>query len=202
MTPRATWPTDMSAMQNEKEDYRALPLEQMEAIVRDFETRVNQAQAARPDSKEFVRQAIRRRGAARCPIRNRALSLDIILKYGRDLAELFSRYPDDVVCLYPYDYAVGYQPPANTILYMTHNPKPLPVWIVRFMFPISIISGSWEIGLLQRSLKTARSLWPHFPSAPLRISVKWVLSATPPACSHPLKCSMRPYRERWKFLNF
>jgi uroporphyrinogen decarboxylase len=94
-------------------DYRQLPLGEMEGIVREFEERVNLALLAKPASKDLVRKAVRREGAGRCPIRNKTLSLDLILKCGKALAELYRRYPDDLVCLHPYDFAVGYQPPER-----------------------------------------------------------------------------------------
>jgi uroporphyrinogen decarboxylase len=118
-------------------DYRQLPLEEMERIVREFDEQVNLAQQAQPASKEFVGKAVRRKGVPRCPIRNKTLSLDIILKYGKTLAELYRRYPDDLVCLHPYDFPVGYQPPErkdriNPIHSMIHTSEWTDEWGTRW----------------------------------------------------------------------
>ncbi len=94
----------------EAEDFRLLPIPEMEARIAAFEARVNAAQPAAPATKEWVKQAIRRKGPGRCPIRNKRLSLDIILKYGDALADLFCEYPDDVIAVIPYDITIGYQP--------------------------------------------------------------------------------------------
>jgi len=128
---------DMSSTRDLERDYHALPLEQMEAIVQEFEVRVNEAQQIQPGSKDFVRRALRRKGVSRCPVRNKTLSLDIILKYGNDLAELFCRYPDDIVCLYPYNFTVGYQPPGrkdliNPIYSMIHASEWTDEWGTRW----------------------------------------------------------------------
>jgi uroporphyrinogen decarboxylase len=88
-------------------------LDEMEATARRFEERVYAAQAASPATKDFVRAALRRQGAPRCPIRMRRLSAEVIIRYGDKLADLFCEYPDDIICLYAYDLFVGYQPPEK-----------------------------------------------------------------------------------------
>ncbi len=93
------------------EGFRNIPLDEMESIVTRFERRIHEAQKAAPPSKEWVRRAFRRQGAPRCPIRLKRLSLDIVVKYGDALADLFCEWPDDVVCITPYDITMGYQPP-------------------------------------------------------------------------------------------
>jgi uroporphyrinogen decarboxylase len=127
----------MYSRQEHGVDYLALPLAEMEAIFHTFEAEVNEAQRVQPASKELVRQAVRRKGVARCPVRNRTLSLDIILKYGNELADLYCRYPDDVVCLHPYDFAMGYQPPGrkdriNPISSMIHTSEWTDEWGTRW----------------------------------------------------------------------
>jgi uroporphyrinogen decarboxylase len=83
----------------------------MQAILSRFEDRTQAALRAKPATKEWVRKTLRRQGAQRCPARLRRLSVDVILRYGDDLAELFSEYPDDILWIQAYDYSVGYQPP-------------------------------------------------------------------------------------------
>lgn len=90
-------------------DFRALPFSQMQAIVARFEERVNAAQRALPPSKEAVRSALRRKGAARCPVRMRRLSMDVMVRYGDALADLFCAFPDDVIHVQPYEFCLGYQ---------------------------------------------------------------------------------------------
>lgn len=92
-------------------DYRTLPLSEMEAIVSRFEDRVNAAQRANSPTKNWVQKAVRRQGAGRCPVRLKRLSLDVIVRYADDLAELYCRYPDDALFIPAYDYSIGYQPP-------------------------------------------------------------------------------------------
>jgi len=95
-------------------DFRSLPIDQMEAILARFEARVNAAMTAAPPSKAWVKEAIHRRGSGRCPVWIKRLSLDIVLRYGDALADLFCRYPDHAVRVVPYDIFIGYQPPDRT----------------------------------------------------------------------------------------
>ncbi len=69
---------------------------------------------ATPPSKEWVRRAVRRQGAPRCPVRNRRLSFDVMLRHADGLADLFCEFPDDTVFLTAYDLFVGYQSPQRT----------------------------------------------------------------------------------------
>ena len=89
----------------------ALPLAQREAIVRRFNERVTGALLHSPPTKELVKRALRRKGAPRCLVRVQRLSLDVILRYGDDLADVFCAYPDDIISPHPYDFFVGYQKP-------------------------------------------------------------------------------------------
>jgi len=96
-------------------DFRQLPLSEMEERVARFEERIYAAQHNHPPTKQWVRDAIHRKGAPRCPVRLRRLSYDIIVRYGDALADLFCEFPDDVIALAPYDIAIGYQPPEQDL---------------------------------------------------------------------------------------
>jgi uroporphyrinogen decarboxylase len=98
-------------------DFRTLPLSEMQAIVSRFEARVSAAQLANPSTKKLVKKSITRAGAPRCPVRLNRLSMDVIIRYGDGLADLFCEYPDDLVFVQPYEFTIGYQPPeeANPI---------------------------------------------------------------------------------------
>jgi uroporphyrinogen decarboxylase len=95
-------------------DFRSLPIPEMETILQRFEHRVTKAQQLNPPTKDRVKQAIRRQGTGPCPVRLKRLSLDIILRYGNRLADLFCAYPDDLVAVIPYDITIGYQLPGKT----------------------------------------------------------------------------------------
>lgn len=95
-------------------NYRSLSLSEMEKRLAHFEERVNAAQTGRPANKAWVKQTLRRQGDGRCPVRLKRLSLDIILRYGDALADLFEEYPDQLIGLTPYDIFVGYQPPGRS----------------------------------------------------------------------------------------
>jgi uroporphyrinogen decarboxylase len=97
-----------------EDDLQSLILEEKEEIIRRFDARLEAAISHRPPTKQWVKQALRRGGAPRCPVRFRRLSLDIILRYGDALADLFCEYPDDAVFAQPYDLFVGYQPPGRS----------------------------------------------------------------------------------------
>ncbi len=102
--------TDENSMPSRTTDSERLPFSEMQAVVARFEERVNAAQLASPPSKDAVRNALRRKGAARCPARMKRLSMDVIVRYGDALADLFSAFPDDVMHVQPYEFCVGYQP--------------------------------------------------------------------------------------------
>lgn len=95
----------------ETHDFRRLPIPEMECRIAHFEERVNAAQAANPATKQWVRFALHGQGNGRCPVRLKRLSLDLILKYGDALADLFCEFPDDLIAIIPYDITIGYQPP-------------------------------------------------------------------------------------------
>lgn len=80
-------------------------------IIENFNRRVDQAALSAPPSKGWVRKALRRRGADRCPVRLRRLSLDIILQHGERLAELFEAFPEDTSFVAAYDLFLGYRAP-------------------------------------------------------------------------------------------
>ncbi len=88
-----------------------LPLSEKQAIISGFEERVSAAMSKTPPTREWVRKALQRQGSARCPVRLKRISLDLILRYGNDLADLYCQFPDDVLWVQPYDYSVGFQPP-------------------------------------------------------------------------------------------
>ena len=95
-------------------DFRSLPIQEMESIVARFEERVNLAQQNSPPSKQWVREAIHRRGSGRCPARLKRLSIDVIVRYGDALADLFCEFPDDAIGIIPYDFSIGYQSPDKS----------------------------------------------------------------------------------------
>jgi uroporphyrinogen decarboxylase len=90
-------------------DYLHLSLAEMEAINDRFNNRVNAGQLANPPTKAFARKAIHRHGTGRCPARMKRLTVDVVLRYGDALADLFCEFPDDVVPILPYDVSTGYQ---------------------------------------------------------------------------------------------
>ena len=84
----------------------------VEALVRRFDDRVNRGLEQAAPSKAWTRSALQRRGAPRCPVHLRELSYDIVLRHGDTLAELLVEYPDDLVFVDPYEWAIGYQAPG------------------------------------------------------------------------------------------
>jgi uroporphyrinogen decarboxylase len=94
-------------------DYRTLLLSVVEDVLTRFKERVDAAQLASPPNKERVRKALRREGSDRCLTRLNRFSMDVIVKYGDDLAELLCQFPDDVVFALPYEFALGYQSPDH-----------------------------------------------------------------------------------------
>ncbi len=93
------------------DDVRRLTVAEKTVIIRRFSARLDAAMSAAPPTKQWVKQALGRQGGPRCPTRLRRLSMDIILRYGDAMADLFCQYPDDVVFAQPYDLFVGYQSP-------------------------------------------------------------------------------------------
>lgn len=94
-------------------DYRAILLSAVENIVTRFKERVDAAQQASPPNKEWVRKALRREGAERCLVRMNRFSTDVIVRHGDALADLLCQFPDDVVFVVPYEFALGYQAPDH-----------------------------------------------------------------------------------------
>ncbi len=117
-------------------DFRTLPLSEMEAIIARFDKRVSDAMLKHPSSKEWVRKALQRKGAVRCPTRLKRISLDVILRYGDDLADLYCQFPDDVLWVQPYDYSVGHRPqgmePINEIEVLTRSAEWTDEWGTRW----------------------------------------------------------------------
>ena len=87
-------------------------IERVRATLDCFNRRYDEAHAKAPPGKRWVRRALHRRGAERCPARLKRLSYDLILRYPDQLADLFDRYPDDVFATQAYEFSVGYKPPA------------------------------------------------------------------------------------------
>ena len=83
----------------------------MEYIVARFKERVDAGLLASPPNKERVRKALRREGSERCLTRMNRFSTDVVVKYGAALADLLYQFPDDVVFVLSYEFALGYQPP-------------------------------------------------------------------------------------------
>ena len=87
-----------------------LTLQERETTVQRFNARVDQAMIDSAPTKIWVRKALRRGGAERCPVRLKRLTVDVILRHGDALADLFCQYPDDVVGAPAYEATIGYQP--------------------------------------------------------------------------------------------
>ncbi len=108
-------------------------LSEREAAIRRFHERVDRATLDAPPGKEWVRSALHRRGASCCPVRLKRLSLEIILRYGDDLADLFCAYPEDTIFVPAYDIFIGYQPPGtaqriNTVEVLTQDARWTDEW--------------------------------------------------------------------------
>jgi uroporphyrinogen decarboxylase len=112
---------------------RSLPFEEKSEIIRRFNERVEAAFSQSEPTKECVRKALARGGAPRCPVRLRRLSMDVILRHGDALADLFCEYPDHVAYAQAYDLFVGYQPPDRSpridpVRAMTENARWTDEW--------------------------------------------------------------------------
>jgi uroporphyrinogen decarboxylase len=122
----------LSSLKKPSSDYRDLPLPQLQAILSRFEQRVGDAFGRHTRSKEWVRKAFRRKGAERCPVRMKRISLDAILRYGDELADLYCEFPDDVLCVQAYDSSIGYQSknrePLNEIEIMIRSAEWADEW--------------------------------------------------------------------------
>ena len=114
---------------------RAVP--ELKATVARFEQRVKEAQQANRPTKEMVRQAIRRNWNVRCPSWAKRLSMDVVVKYGDDLADLFCEYPDDIVRIAPYELWIGHQQPGRAdridpVYVLTQNAQWTDEWGTRW----------------------------------------------------------------------
>ena len=85
----------------------------IETAVRRFDERFDNALRCAPPSKAWVRAALRHQGAPRCPVHLRELSLDVVVRHGDALANLFTEHPDDLVFVEPYDWTIGFQEPGR-----------------------------------------------------------------------------------------
>jgi uroporphyrinogen decarboxylase len=125
-------------------------------VIERFGEQVDAAQRAAVPGKAWVRSAVRRAGAPRCPVRLRRLTYDVILRHGDALADLFVAFPDDVVHVSPYDMFVGYWPvgPADRpdpIRLLTENATWVDEWGTGWQHalggsgasPTSTPIGSW-----------------------------------------------------------
>ena len=78
-----------------------------------FEAGFDRSLLQAPRTKDWVKDAVERRGAPRCPVRVRRLSYDLIVRHGDALADLFLAYPDDVALAQPYEGSIGYRAPGT-----------------------------------------------------------------------------------------
>ena len=90
-----------------------MTLSEREVAVKRFYGRLDKAMASKAPTKTWVRKALRHQGADRCPVRLRRLSLDVILRHGDALADLFCEYPDDLVATQAYEMFAGWQPATH-----------------------------------------------------------------------------------------
>jgi uroporphyrinogen decarboxylase len=112
--------------------------------------RVSAAQQANPATKDWVRKAVKREGGRRCPVRLKRLSLDVIVRYGDALADVFCEYPDDLVAVIPYEWTIGYQSPGhkapvNPVEAMMSGAQWTDEWGVRWAHAVGGV-GAAQIG--------------------------------------------------------
>jgi len=93
-------------------DNKALDIEKIRATLDRFNRRYDEAHAKAPPGKRWVRRALHRQGATRCPVRLKRMSFDLLLRYTDELADLFDRFPDDVFATQSYEFSIGYRPPV------------------------------------------------------------------------------------------
>ena len=118
-------------------DFRNLPLSEMQAILSRFDERVSAAFRQHPRTRDWVRKAFQRQGAVRCPVRLKRVSLDVILRHGDHLADLYCQFPDDVLFIQAYDYSIGHQPPEgkeriNEVQILTQSAEWMDEWGTRW----------------------------------------------------------------------
>jgi uroporphyrinogen decarboxylase len=92
---------------------RTITYEEKKRAIASFNLAVDGAMSRTAPTKSWVRAAVRRNGAGRCPVRLRRLSFDIILKYREELEDLFVEYPDDILVVPAYEATIGYQPEGS-----------------------------------------------------------------------------------------
>ena len=92
--------------------WQTVPIDERRATIGRFNDRVDAAEGAAAPTKAWARKAIEHGGAPRPPVRLRRLTHDIVLRYPEALADLFERFPDDVIHVQPYDMFFGYQAPG------------------------------------------------------------------------------------------
>ena len=94
-------------------DWPNCSLAEMEKRVARFEEAVWAAQVAAPASHDLIKKAVRRKQAARCPVWLRRVTLDVVIRYGEALNDLFAEFPDDLGRVAPYDFTIGFKPKGN-----------------------------------------------------------------------------------------
>lgn len=108
-----------------------LPVAELEAITARFEQRIRDAQAAGPATREPVKRALKRQGGG-CPVWAKRLSLDVVVDYGDDLADIFCEYPDDIIRIAPYELWIGHQPQVNAVQVLTQDAAWIDEWGTRW----------------------------------------------------------------------
>jgi uroporphyrinogen decarboxylase len=83
-----------------------------EARLGRFEERLRSAQLAAPPTRDLVKAAVHRRGAERCPVWLRRTTLDVVLRHGEAMSDLFDAHPDHLGRVAAYDFMVGWQKPG------------------------------------------------------------------------------------------
>ena len=85
----------------------AVRLAETEALLDRFEERVRAAQLKAPATRDLVRRSVRRQDAARCPVWLRRVTLDVVVRHGEALMDLFDEFPDDLGRVSPHDFMLG-----------------------------------------------------------------------------------------------
>jgi uroporphyrinogen decarboxylase len=111
-------------------EHQSANLEQARATLERFNRRFDEAHAKAPPSKRWTRRALHRQGAGRCPVRLKRLSLDLILHYPDELADLFTQYPDDTIFVPAYEFCLGYRPlvPVDPLRALTETAEWTDEW--------------------------------------------------------------------------
>ena len=98
-------------MTSEQAEIKQSEIEQSLIVVDRFFEGFKEALLAASHTKKWVKQTLHHGGGSRCPVHLKRLSNDIILRYPKELGDLFGQYPDDVYFSSPNGIFVGYQPP-------------------------------------------------------------------------------------------